>query len=90
VEKAVEVLEAYLKSPEPSESVAATGKALLDLAIASKVANVRRGVTNLETIARRIHDDKDLLRFVDLGVRQPSPARRLLRVIDRAVQEDDR
>ena len=91
VEKAVEVLEAFLKTPtgpQPEEPVA---KALLDLTVAAKaVANLRRGPDNLEAIARRIRDDKTLLRFIDAGVRQPSPARRLLRVIDRALQEDDR
>lgn len=86
VGKAVEVLEAFLKSPDQSEK--ASAKALLDLS-AKALANLRRGPDNLEAIRRRF-SEKDALRFVDSAVRRPSAERRLLRSIDRAVKGDDR
>src|SRR5437667_5258822 len=80
VEKAIEVLGAFLKTPTGPQLEEPVGKALLDLSVAAKaVASLRRGPQNLESIRRRISADKDLLRFVDTTVRRPSAERRVLR-----------
>jgi hypothetical protein len=96
IAKAIEVGEAFLKSPgpgsNPAEGEQAVAKSLLldrkmALRLEEAFANLQVGPGNLAAAEARIRADKDLLRALDVVVRAPSRGRRLLAELDKSVKE---